>query len=71
MRLNLPGVFGPDRFSTERLVEALQHQMIPVMDTREAVAEFHMRAPNGSVWRVTINDAGVLTSTLAQGTAGP
>jgi hypothetical protein len=47
--------------------EALTRAMVPVVTTDEAVPFVHLRAPDGGVWRIEVNDAGALVATKVQG----
>jgi hypothetical protein len=50
-----------------RLMAALQRYLSASLDTQQSVAEFYLRSSGGKVYKVTVNDAGTLTTTLVQG----
>jgi hypothetical protein len=49
------------------LVENLRRTLAPLISKDEAVGRVLLQAPNGTVYNVTVNNAGVLTTTVNDG----
>lgn len=68
MNVQLPDV--GDTFSASRmrhLVQAIRKALQPAVSSDEAAPMVILRAPNGGIWEVTIDNAGVITTTKVQG----
>lgn len=61
MRISLP----PS--SDTQLVEALTRTFSGVVSQNEASARVLLQSPNGSIWSLTVDDAGVLSVTAEDG----
>lgn len=60
-----PGSYQRDYFL--RLVNVIRNALANTIDTQQSVGEFYLRSPSGKVYRVTVSDAGALTTTYVQG----
>lgn len=66
MRVQIPD--AGDKFEASRmrqLVEAIRRAFVPAVSSTEAAPSILLQAPDGSVWRVTVNSLGVLSVTAA------
>lgn len=63
MRITLPDVPGPAR----QAFDAVRRAFASVVSTQEAVPALLLQAPDRSVWRVTVDDDGALTTEKIQG----
>ncbi|HEY4250649.1 MAG TPA: hypothetical protein VGM87_05600 [Roseomonas sp.] len=63
MRITLPAVPGP----ASAAFDAIRRAFAAVVSTQEAVPFVLLQAPDRSVWRVTVDDAGALQAEKIQG----
>lgn len=68
MRLFLPPAAMPYSSHAEQAMrETLARAMVPVVSQEEAAPYLHLLAPDGGVWRVSVDNAGTLVTTKVQG----
>jgi hypothetical protein len=68
MIINLPEVTEIyDAERTRIAYTAIRRALNPLAGSEEAVQSVLLRAPGGSVWRVSADDTGALTTTRVQG----
>lgn len=68
MRLYLPSIgYVYDAHAARTQQDELVRAMIPVVSTEEAVPYVHLQAPDGAVWKVSIDNLGAVTTVKVQG----
>jgi hypothetical protein len=68
MNINLPPPplsYTPTSFT--QVFEALKRSLLPAVSKDEAAPRILLQSPNGSVYQVTVSNAGVLTVALNDG----
>lgn len=60
-----PPNYSPASFS--QVFDAIRRALIPAVSRDEAVSRVLLQSPNGTVYSVTINDAGTLATTVNSG----
>lgn len=56
-----PQNYDPNAFNT--ILETVKRSLIPVVSTDEAVEGVLLQSPNGSVYKLTVDNAGNLVTT--------
>jgi hypothetical protein len=64
MRLRLSAGDSP---AVARLASELEREMVHAVDVREALPALLLRSPDGTIWRVTVSNAGALSTVAVQG----
>lgn len=49
------------------ILDSIRRALIPAISQDEAAARVMLRSPNGTVYEVTVSDAGVLTTAVNDG----
>lgn len=68
MRLDLPDPgAGPHAVPLRQAFDALRRSFLALVSTQEASPAILLQAPDRSVWRVTVSNAGALSAEKIQG----
>lgn len=68
MRLDLPDPgAGPHALALRQAFDALRRGFLALVSTQEAAPAILLQAPDRSVWRVTVSNAGALSAEKIQG----
>jgi len=63
MRIILP----PPSAGMSVILDTIRRALIPAISQDEAVSRLMLRSPNGTVYEVTVDDAGVLNTAVNDG----
>jgi hypothetical protein len=53
------------------ILDFIKRSMIPVVSQNEAVSRILLRAPDGTIYAVTVDNSGTLTTAIEDGKSGP
>jgi len=53
------------------ILDTIRRALIPAVSQDEAVARVLLRSPNGTVYSVTVDDAGVISTAVIDGKSRP
>ena len=67
MRINLPPPSSPMGV----ILDTIRRALIPVVSQDEATARLLLRSPNGTIYEVTVDDAGALSIAVNDGKTRP
>jgi hypothetical protein len=67
MNVNLPTPGSPMGV----ILDTIKRAFIPVVSVNEAVERVLLRSPNGTVYSVTVDDAGVISTAVIDGNTRP
>ena len=67
MNVNLPTPSSPMGV----ILDTIRRAFIPVVSVNEAVERVLLRSPGGTVYAVTVNDAGTLSTAVIDGNTRP
>ena len=67
MNVNLP----PPNSPMGIILDTIRRAFIPVVSVNEAVERVLLRSPNGTVYSVTVSDAGVISTAVIDGNTRP
>lgn len=67
MNVNLPNANSPMGV----ILDTIRRAFIPAISQDEAAARVLLRSPNGTVYSVTVNDAGTLSTAVIDGKTRP
>lgn len=68
MNINLPPPplsYNPNAFT--QMLESIKRALIPAVSKDEAVSRILLQSPNGTIYAVTVNNSGVLTTAVNDG----
>jgi hypothetical protein len=67
MRVNLPPPSSPMGV----ILDTIRRALIPAISQDEAAARLLLRSPNGTIYSVTVDDAGVISTAVIDGKTRP
>lgn len=67
MNVNLPTPGSPMGV----ILDTIRRALIPAVSVNEAVERVLLRSPNGTVYSVTVSDAGVISTAVIDGNTRP
>lgn len=67
MNIQLPHAHSPSHV----ILDAIRRAFIPAISQNEACARVLLQSPNGTVYALTVNDAGTLSTTVVDGNTRP
>jgi len=67
MNVNLPTPGSPMGV----ILDTIRRAFIPVVSVNEAAERVLLRSPNGTVYSVTVSDAGVISTAVIDGNSRP
>lgn len=67
MNVNLPNPSSPMGV----ILDTIRRALIPAISQDEAAARLLLRSPNGTIYSVTVDDAGVISTAVIDGKTRP